>query len=79
MNNLSSIGKLIWKLKVARFWQDGDGASFLWNLWNPLSWPIIIITFFFMLLSNGVMGLKEFPGLTLSDYWKKHKSEREFF
>jgi succinate dehydrogenase hydrophobic anchor subunit len=78
-SKLTPAGKIIWSLKVARFWHDGDGTSFLWNLWNPLSWPAILIIFVAILLVHGITGLKEFPGLTLTDYWKEHKSEREFF
>lgn len=76
---LGVTGNIIWRLKVARFWHDGDGASFLWNLWNPLCWPLLFGGLFCILIMSGVMGLKDFPGLTLTDYWKQHKKDRVFF
>ena len=73
------LGKIIYYLKIARFWHDGDGKDFLWNLWNPLCWPIILILFIITILWLGIDGLKDFPGISLNKWWKEHKSEREFF
>lgn len=76
---LSGLGKFAHRLKIARFWRDGDTADFLWNLWNPLSWPIVLIVLIITIIVDGLRGLRDMPGITLSKYWRQHKSEREFF
>lgn len=79
IKKLSIIGKIIYYLHIAKFWKDGDTASFLWNLWNPLSWIVIILLFLGTILVYGISGIKEMQGIKLSKYWKKHKDDREFF
>lgn len=78
VSKLSYLGRIIYHLRIARFWHDGDGASFLWNLWNPLAYPLIVAILIATILLSGISGLRDFPGLTLSKYWRKHKNSRRF-
>jgi hypothetical protein len=75
---LTRTGRYMNRMMLGRFWHDGDGVSFLWNLWNPLTYPVVVICFVFVLVAYGVTGLKELPGLSLSDYWTKNKDKRIF-
>lgn len=79
INQLTFLKKIIYYLKIGRFWKDGNVASFTWNLWNPLALICIVLEFIIILVLFGITGLMEFPGLRLDEYWKEHKNERDFF
>lgn len=78
-SKLTTYGKFIYYSRMARFWKDGDTASFLWNWWNPLTILLIVILFIPIILAYGFTGLQEVPGIKMSRYWKEHKDERVFF
>jgi hypothetical protein len=85
INKLSIMGKFIYYLHIAKFWKDGDVASFQWNLWNPLSWVFIILEFILTIILYGISGLKDFRGLQLKltrikmIRWKPKNNEKFFY
>ena len=66
---------------MIRVWYDGDGLSYTFNYWHPLSWiliPILVILTISIEGSRNTFKYKEDLGIGLSKYWKEHKNERVF-
>lgn len=44
-DRLTPLGKFLRVSGVAKFYHNGDGASFIWRWWHPLSWIFVPIVF----------------------------------
>lgn len=53
-DKLTPIGKIIYMVRVARFYHNGDGAGFIWRWWHPLSWILAPIGFIVACVIVGV-------------------------
>lgn len=79
---LAPIGKVLYYGKFARFYKNGDGSSFIWNYWNPLSWPVILLAVIASILITGIPETFAYPheiGLVINPYFAEFNEKVEFF
>jgi hypothetical protein len=71
----------IYRLKICRFFKDGDCVSATHNWWNPLSWIVAPVIFIIAGCLEGFPYAWEYKheiGIGLSSYWENHKGEIEW-
>lgn len=72
------IGSILYHTKAARFWHDGDTASFCLSWWNPVAWLFFILVVPAQIVMCGLNDIRWYElGIGISPYWKEH--EREYF
>lgn len=71
----------LWWLHVIYLYKDGDVVSFVFNWWNPLSWPTAISLVAIAVLVQGAPETwrrREDVGLRVSPYFKKNNIKPEW-
>lgn len=78
---LNSFTKLLIRLRMINAWCDGDGISFVWNWYNPLTYLMMPYVLLSLLLATILYGVKEVFssfhdfGFVKSPYWKENQNE----
>lgn len=77
---LSWIGKLMWKVYAVNIFRDGDGGSFIYNKWHPLTYVFMLISIVFTFVMEGYEGVSREWNYSkfywdYTDYWKKPENE----
>lgn len=78
---VSPIGRAIGLLRAARFYHNGDGASFVWRWWHPVSWMLAPLMFLLHCVSEGVPNAwrwREDSGIRLSPWFVLHPEKIEW-
>ena len=77
--HITPVARFLLNIRAIKAWRDGDGISFVWRWYHPLTW---IATPVFVCVSVVLYGITETKlselGIGLSKYWKAHRSEREW-
>lgn len=75
MKQIKPLGKICYYLKIGRFYANGDGVGFIFNYWNPLSYPIMILNIVISIFLYGVFDtIRDRSGLgfCINPYFQKH-------
>lgn len=80
INEMSKFGIIVWKLYTIRIFRDGDGVSFIYNKWHPLTYLLMFINLLGIFTGTGSDGVKsewKFNKMCwdFTDYWKKPENE----
>ena len=78
---MNPFGKLLMMLYIVRVYRNGDGFSFVWRFWNPLSWVLAPIAFLGCAYSEGVPYTLEYKheiGFGIDPYFIKHPEQLEW-
>ena len=78
LKQIKPFGKLCRNFKILRFYKNGTGTGMLFNYWNPLSYPIIILLVILNTILYGVVETyndRSNLGLTMSPYFKKNPNK----
>lgn len=71
--NLTLPAKILKYSGAARFFKDGDGVSFVFRWYHPLSWLLMIIFFPICAFTEDAKIQDTIP-FVLNDYWQRHRS-----
>lgn len=80
-DKLNFIGKALRNLYIAKFYHNGDGAGFIWNWFNPLSWivsPLLFIIYIFVEGYPKTIKNKHDIGFGMDPYFVEHPDEIEW-
>jgi len=80
IDKMSTLGKVMWRLYVVEIFRDGDGGSFIYNKYHPLSYVLLLISILILFWISGSEGVKEEWDYNkmcwdFTDYWKKPKNK----
>jgi len=76
--SLSPVGRFLVAVKAIRLYTDGNGTSFIWRWYHPLTWvlvPIALILGSFLLGAIEITGDLSGWGLRKSDYFRGKEVE----
>lgn len=75
LKQIKPFGRFCRNLKILRFYKDGNGIGMIFNYWNPLSYPVIILLIVITIILRGIITVyndRANLGLAMSPYFKKH-------
>jgi len=78
---MKTFPKILKNIGAITIWRDGNGISFIWRWWHPVTWffvPLLFIANVFLEGLPNTWKYKDSIGLGLSNYWKKNKNKRKF-
>lgn len=76
MNSMHAIGLTLWFAGCVRLFKDGDGFSFVFRWWHPLTYVLLVI----MVLPCAILGEKLFEviPMRLSTFWRTHSEQLQW-
>ncbi len=76
IDQMHLLGVLLWGTGCVRLYRDGDGFSFLFRVWHPVTWLITLV----MVVPCAVMGerLFEVIPLRLKPYWVQRRRSMQW-
>lgn len=78
LKNLTPFGRILYFIKVARFYANGDGTGILFNYWNPIGYPLMMYFLFASILLHGIIETKRTMyqmGFVMDPYFVEHPEE----
>ena len=78
LKQLKPFGKFCRHLRILRIYRNGSGIGMLFNYWNPLSYPIILVCLVLSVLIYGIMETykdRANLGLVMDPYFKEHPDQ----
>jgi len=80
INRMSSFGEWVWRLYIIEVFRDGDGVSFIFNKYHPLSYIMFLVSILDVFWISGADGVKEEwkdnqLGWDFTKYWKKPENK----
>lgn len=77
---ITPVARFLLNIRAIKAWRDGDGISFVWRWYHPVSWVAVPVSLCGAFVFGGIDNFPKLHelGIGLDRYWKDHKSEREF-